>query len=66
MSRCGVNEFARDIDKRMAAMEADINRRIAEVDVRFERMEGRFNLAYWIQGQTIVCVVIPLVRTFLG
>jgi hypothetical protein len=67
-----LTEFALDIDKRFTGidkhftdLETDINRRFAAVDVRFERIEGRFNLVYWMQGLTIICVVIPLIRGFL-
>ena len=47
-------------------MAGDIDRRFAAVDVRFERMQGRFNLVYWMQGLTLACVVVPLIRSFLG
>ena len=47
-------------------MAGDIDRRFAAVDVRFERIEGRLNLVYWIQGLTLACVVVPLLRSFLG
>lgn len=54
------------LDKRLAAMESDINVRFAEVDVRLERIDGRFNLVYWMQGITIACVVVPVISSFLG
>ena len=47
-------------------IEAKMDRRFAAVDVRFERMQGRFNLVYWMQGLTLACVVVPLIRSFLG
>ena len=47
-------------------IEAKMDRRFAAVDVRFERMQGRFNLVYWMQGLTLACVVVPLLRSFLG
>ena len=47
-------------------IEAKVDRRFAAVDVRFERMQGRFNLAYWMQGLTLACVMVPLLRSFLG
>ena len=59
-------ELARDTDRRFAGMAGDIDRRFAAVDVRFERIEGRLNLVYWIQGLTLACVVVPLLRSFLG
>ena len=36
------------------------------LEVRFERIDGKFNLLFWMQGMTIACVVIPLVRDFIG
>ncbi len=54
-----------EIDKRFTEMQTDISRRFAAVDVRFERIDGKFNLVYWMQGMTIACVVIPLIRGFL-
>jgi hypothetical protein len=47
-------------------IEATMDRRFGEVDVRFERMEGKFLLMYWMQGLTIACVVIPAIRDFLA
>ncbi|MCP5188083.1 MAG: hypothetical protein H6991_09965 [Pseudomonadales bacterium] len=47
-------------------IEAKMDRRFAAVDVRFERMQGRFNLVYWMQVLTLACVVVPLLRSFLG
>ena len=47
-------------------IEAKMDRRFAAVDVRFERMQGRFNLVYWMQGLTLACVVVPLIRSFLA
>ena len=47
-------------------LEARTERRFAEFDLRLERMEGKFNLVYWMQGLTIVCVVIPVIRGYLG
>ncbi|MCB1697972.1 MAG: hypothetical protein H6987_08765 [Pseudomonadales bacterium] len=35
------------------------------IDVRLERVDGRFNLVYWMQGLTLACVVIPAIRDFL-
>ncbi|KAA1188927.1 hypothetical protein F0M18_17135 [Pseudohalioglobus sediminis] len=70
-------ELEANMDKRFAEMEAstdkrfvdlalEMDRRFAQVDVRFERMDGRFNLLYWMQGITLVCVVIPLIHRLLG
>ena len=47
-------------------LEAKTDKRFAEFDLRLERMEGKFNLVYWMQGLTIVCVVIPVIRGYLG
>ena len=54
------------MDRRFTEMAGDIDRRFAVVDVRFERVQGRFNLVYWMQGLTLACVVVPLIRSFLG
>jgi len=62
----GIDERFAAIDKQFTELKADINRRFAAVDVRFERIEGRFTLVYWMQGLTIVCVVVTLIRAFLG
>jgi len=51
-----------DIDKRFA----EVDQRFAGIDLRLERMEGRFTLLYWMQGLTIACVVIPVIRSFIG
>ena len=64
------NEFEMRVeakmDKRFAEMESEMDRRFAAVDLRFERMEGKFTLLYWMQGIVVACVVIPLIRGFLG
>jgi len=49
-----------------ARMQAMMDKRLAGVDLRLERMNGRFNLVYWMQGITIVCVVIPVLRAFVS
>ena len=54
------------MDKRFSDMESKVDNRFAEVDLRLERMDGRFNLVYWMQGITLVCVVIPVIHRFLG
>jgi len=47
-------------------VEAKMDKRFAGIDLRLERMEGKFNLIYWMQGLVVACVVIPLIRGFLG
>jgi hypothetical protein len=54
------------VDRRFAVAESVMNQRFAELDLRLERMDGRFNLVYWMQGITIACVVIPTLHRFLG
>ena len=54
------------LDKRFSEVHSSMDRKFAESDVRFERIEGKFLLMYWMQGLTIACVVIPAVRTLLG
>ena len=57
------------IDQRFAELEecfTDIDQRFVGIDLRLERMEGRFTLLFWMQGLTIACVVLPVVRSFLG
>ena len=64
------NEFETRVeatmDKRFANAESVMIQRFAEVDLRLERMDGRFNLVYWMQGITIACVVVPVIHGFLG
>ena len=54
------------MDKRFSDMELKVDNRFAEVDLRLERMDGRFNLVYWMQGITLVCVVISVIHGLLG
>ena len=54
------------LDKRFSEVHSSMDRKFAESDVRFERIEGKFLLMYWMQGLTIACVVILAVRTLLG
>ena len=54
------------LDKRFSEVHSSMDRKFAESDVRFERIEGKFLLMYWMQGLTIACVVIPAVCTLLG
>ena len=53
-------------DSKFTEVESSLGKRFAQVDVRFERMEGKFLLMYWMQGLTIACVVIPAIRDFLA
>ncbi len=53
-------------DGKFKEMESSLGKRFAQVDVRFERVEGKFLLMYWMQGLTIACVVIPAIRDFLA
>ena len=55
-----------EFDRRLGELAGDTDRRFAAVDVRFERVEGKFNLVYWMQGLTLACVVVPLIRSFLA
>jgi tRNA(Glu) U13 pseudouridine synthase TruD len=54
------------VDTRFVQLEAKIDMRFAESDMRFERMEGKFNLVFWMLGLTMICVVVPEVLNFLG
>ena len=38
----------------------------AKTGARFERMEGKFNLVFWMLGLAMICVVVPEVLKFLG
>ena len=53
-------------DSKFTEMESSLGKRFAQVDVRFERMEGKFLLVYWMQGLTIACVAIPAISDFLA
>ena len=59
-------EMTGEFDRRLGELASDTDRRFAAVDVRFERVEGKFNLVYWMQGLTLACVMVPLLRSFLG
>ena len=59
-------EMTGEFDRRLGERASDTDRRFAAVDVRFERVEGKFNLVYWMQGLTLACVVVPLIRSFLA
>ena len=54
------------MDRRFSDMESRVDKRFALVDLRLERMDGRFNLLYWMQAITIACVVVPVIHEFLG
>jgi hypothetical protein len=51
----GIDQRLSQFDKRFTEMETDINRRFAAVELRFERIDGKFNLVYWMQGLTSLC-----------
>jgi hypothetical protein len=55
-----------DIDKRFGSLKSDMDARFASMDVRFERMDGKFSLIFWMLSLTIGCVVIPEVLRFLA
>ena len=59
-------EFETRLEAKIDRRFAGVDSRFAGIDVRLERMEGRFNVVYWIQGLTIICVVIPVIRGYLG
>ena len=59
-------EMKASTDSEFMEMESSLGKRFAQVDVRFERVEGKFLLMYWMQGLTIACVVIPAIRDFLA
>ena len=61
-----LGEMTGEFDRRLGELAGDTDRRFAAVDVRFERVEGKFNLVYWMQGLTLACVVVPLIRSFLA
>ena len=58
------------LDARFAESDAKMDARFAESDektgARFERMEGKFNLVFWMLGLAMICVVVPEVLKFLG
>ena len=54
------------VDRRFTQTEVLFVKQFSDVDIRFERMEGKFSLMYAMQGLTIACVVIPAIRTLLG
>lgn len=46
-------------------LEAKIEKRFAEVNLRFERAEGKFRLLFWMQAITFAAVVLPSLRDFI-
>ena len=54
------------LDARFAESNAKMDTRFSESNTRFERMEGKFNLVFWMLGLTMICVVVPEALKFLG
>ena len=47
-------------------IETKMDRRFAGIDVRFEQVDGKFRLLFWMQALTIACVVMPVLRDFFN
>jgi len=54
------------LDARFAESNVKMDTRFSESNTRFERMEGKFNLVFWMLGLTMICVVVPEALKFLG
>jgi len=54
------------LDARFAESNVKMDTRFSESNTRFERMEGKFNLVFWMLGLTMICVVVPEALQFLG
>ena len=55
-----------EMDRRFSDANSSNDKRFAEIDLRFERIEGRFKLVFWMQGLTLACVVVPAIRSILA
>ena len=53
------------IDRSFATQDARIDRGFANVDGRFERIDGQFNLAYWMLALIMGSTVIPALHRLL-
>ncbi|MEH6608865.1 MAG: hypothetical protein V7696_05820 [Halioglobus sp.] len=47
-------------------IEAKMDKRFAGVDVRFERIDGKFKLIFWMQALTVATVTIPILQGFFS
>ena len=54
------------LDARFAESNVKMDTRFSESNTCFERMEGKFNLVFWMLGLTMICVVVPEALKFLG
>ena len=55
-----------EVDQRFNAMEIRFVELASSIDVRFERVDGKLRLLFWMQALTIACVVLPGIRDLLG
>ena len=55
-----------EVDQRFNAMEIRFVELASSIDVRFERVDGKLRLLFWMQALTIACVVLPVIRDLLG
>ena len=69
----GVDKRFDEVDKRFVEVEHRFNaiemrfvELEASIDVRFERVDGKLRLLFWMQALTIACVVLPVIRDLLG
>ena len=54
------------VDQRFNAMEIRFVELESSINVRFERVDGKLRLLFWMQALTIACVVLPVIRDLLG
>jgi hypothetical protein len=55
-----------EVDQRFNAMEIRFVELASSINVRFERVDGKLRLLFWMQALTIACVVLPVIRDLLG
>jgi acyl carrier protein phosphodiesterase len=55
-----------EVDQRFNAMEIRFVELESSINVRFERVDGKLRLLFWMQALTIACVVLPVIRELLG
>jgi hypothetical protein len=62
----GVDQRFVGVDQRFNAIEMCFVELEASINVRFERVDGKFRLLFWMQALTIACIVLPVIRDLLG
>jgi hypothetical protein len=62
----GVDQRFVEVDHRFNAIDMHFVELESSINVRFERVDGKLRLLFWMQALTIACVVLPVIRDLLG